>query len=120
MMLALTGQLPEILTFYLFITPLLLIYILAIDGYRKGAKANRYFIVGQSFLLISIFITISSWFGILNSNSFTVYSFNFGVVLEAIIFSYAFIDKYNITKKENEKARQEVIDQLEENRALQT
>jgi two-component system, sensor histidine kinase LadS len=42
------------------------------------------------------------------------------VVLEAIIFSYAFIDKYNITKLEKEKARQDVIDQLEENKVLQT
>jgi two-component system, sensor histidine kinase LadS len=118
--LAVVGVLPEILTYYLFMLPLLIIYAIAIDDYRKGAKANRYFIVGQSFLLLSIFITISGWFGVLESNLFTVYSFNAGVVLEAIIFSYAFIDKYNITKLEKEKARQDVIDQLEENKVLQT
>jgi two-component system, sensor histidine kinase LadS len=118
--LAVFGMLPEVLTYYLFMAPLVIIYTIAIDDYRKGTKANRYFIVGQSFLLLSIFITISGWFGVLESNLFTVYSFNAGVVLEAIIFSYAFIDKYNITKMEKEKARQDVIDQLETNKVLQT
>jgi hypothetical protein len=120
MTLAVMGILPEILIYYLFMAPLLIIYAIAIDDFRKGAKGNRYFIVGQSFLLLSIFITISGWFGVMDSNLFTVYSFNAGVVLEAIIFSYAFIDKYNITKLEKEKAKQNVIDQLEENKILQT
>jgi hypothetical protein len=120
MALAVMGILPEILIYYLFMTPLLIIYAIAIDDFRKGAKGNRYFIVGQSFLLLSIFITISGWFGVIDSNAFTVYSFNIGVVLEAIIFSYAFIDKYTITKVEKEKAQQDAINQLEQNKNLQT
>jgi hypothetical protein len=120
MVMGLTGILPDMVTYYFFMLPLLLIYGLAIDGYRRGARANRYFIVGQSFLLISIFITISCWFGVIESTTFTVYSFNYAVVLEAIIFSFAFIDKYNIIKKEKEKAKQDIIDQLEANKILQT
>ena len=115
-----SGFLPEIFVSYFYMFPLILVYSTAIIGYLQGATANRYFIIGQTFLLLSILITRSSWFGFIESNLFTVYSFNYGVLLEVVLFSYAFIDKYNLVKKEREVAQEGIILQLEENKKLQT
>ncbi|HYG37304.1 MAG TPA: 7TM diverse intracellular signaling domain-containing protein [Cytophagales bacterium] len=120
LILEVTQIVPSILINYFFLVPLSLVYGIAIHGYYKGATSNRFFIIGQTFLLASIFVTRSTWYGILPSNIFTVYSFNYGVLLESIIFSYAFIDKYNLIKKEKDAAQHDIINQLEENKALQT
>ncbi len=111
---------PGMITTCIYLLPFVLLYGVAIDTYRKGAKANLYFIIGHTFLLISIFITRSSWSGFFDSTIFTVYSFNYAVIIEAILFSYAFIYKYKLIKKDKEQAQQEIINQLNENKVLQT
>jgi hypothetical protein len=111
---------PETVIIFFYLLPFLLIYAFAIHAFLKGTMANRYFILGQTFLLASMIITRLSWYGFIDSNIFTVYSFNFGVVAEGVVFSYAFVDKYNHYKKEKEKAQILIINQLEENQILQT
>ncbi|HEY8401810.1 MAG TPA: 7TM diverse intracellular signaling domain-containing protein [Cytophagaceae bacterium] len=113
-------RLPELISTFYYLVPFAHIYFLAIKGFRKGNKAYRYFIVGQSFLLVSLFVTRCSWYGLLPPNILIVYSFNLSILIEGIVFTYAFVDKYNITKREEELAKQELIQQLEENKALQT
>jgi ssDNA-binding Zn-finger/Zn-ribbon topoisomerase 1 len=61
-----------------------------------------------------------SWYGIIEANIISVYSFNISVVLEGLMFSYAFVDRFNLLKKQNEEAQLNVINQLEENKSLQT
>lgn len=105
---------------YFYVLPIILIYGVAIYKYQSGSKSTRFFILGQTLLLISMIVARLRWFGYIESTIFTVYAFNFSVVLEGLVFSYAFVDKFNIIKSEKEKAQSESISQLEENTILQT
>lgn len=115
-----SDTLPDILNSFLFLVPFVLIYAIAIRLFKEGYKASRYFIAGQTLLLIAILLNRLSWYGFIDSGILTVYSFNFSVMLEGFIFSYAFADKFNLLKKEKEKAQENLIHQLKENEELQT
>ena len=105
---------------YLYIIPFLIVYGVSIYNFKSGSKSTRFFIIGQTFLLLSMIVARLRWNGLIDSTILTVYAFNFSVVLEGLIFSYAFVDKFNIIKNEKELAQLESIKQLEENTILQT
>lgn len=110
----------DLLFTFCYFIPFLLIYIISFKAYLNGDKSIRYFIAGQTLLLISMIIFRLSWYGIIEANIISVYSFNISVVLEGLMFSYAFVDRFNLLKKQNEEAQLNVINQLEENKSLQT
>lgn len=108
------------ISLYFYFVPFILVYIASVKAYLKGVKSVRFFIIGQSLLLFSMLVLRLSWTGILEANVFTVYIFNVSVVLEALIFSYAFVDRFNLLKKQHDLAQINIIKQLEENELLQT
>jgi len=57
-------------------------------------------------------------YDILPSSLYTIYIFNFGFVVEVLMFSYALGDKIRIIKNEKEKNQQRMIEVLEEKEAL--
>lgn len=103
----------------LYIIPFVTVYIVACITFVKGYKAARFYILGFSFILLSIVIIQLRAEHIIDGNFFTVYSLNIGLVVEVVIFSYALSDRIKIIKKEEENARLTIIDSLRVHQDLQ-
>jgi hypothetical protein len=111
---------PDFIHFKIvYIIPFLESYGIAIYTFSKGYKPARFFIVGYTFVLISIIIIQLRAMQMIPGNLFTVYSLNYGLVFEIVILSFALADRIRIIKKANEEAQKEIIERLEENKALQ-
>jgi hypothetical protein len=103
----------------LYVLPYLSIYCIAIYLFVKGQKTVRFFIIGYSFILLSFYIIQLRSTGTIEGNIFTVYSLNYGLVLEIIVFSLGISDKIKSIIQERELAQKEIIRKLEENNQLQ-
>ncbi|MBX9851770.1 MAG: transposase, partial [Cytophagaceae bacterium] len=102
-----------------YILPFLVVYIAALYVYKNGFKPARFFILGYTFVFIGLVILQLRNYGIMPHNIFTVYSFNYGIVLEVVVLSFALGDRIKIMKAEKENAQRILIHQLEENQLLQ-
>ncbi|HVD97879.1 MAG TPA: 7TM diverse intracellular signaling domain-containing protein [Cytophagaceae bacterium] len=113
--LAFTGKALPIL----YTIPFLITYGIAWLCYVKGYEASRFFILGYTFILISIMIIQLRAEHMIEGNFFTVYSLNIGLMLEVVIFSFALSDRIRLIKKEKALAQQAIIESLKVNRELQ-
>ncbi|HVD99998.1 MAG TPA: 7TM diverse intracellular signaling domain-containing protein [Cytophagaceae bacterium] len=103
----------------LFILPFAIIYYLALKlFFQKKYKPARFFIIGYSIILGGFLVFVLRTYGIVPSNLYTIYIFNFGFVFEVLMFSYALGDKIRIIKNEKEKNQQAIIGILEEKEIL--
>ncbi|MFN3403107.1 MAG: 7TM diverse intracellular signaling domain-containing protein [Cytophagaceae bacterium] len=109
----------------LYLIPFVMVYIAAVKSFFSGYKPARFFIVGYTFIFISIIIIKLRSNGSIEGNLFTVYSLNYGLVLEIIVLSFALADRIRYFKKEKEdalleknKAQELIIDQLKINEEL--
>lgn len=91
--------------FYLF--PFIAIYLVSIQSLLKGDKAAKFFVVGYSFVLLSIFILKLRANGTIEGNLFTVYSLNYGLVIEVLVLSFALSERFRYAKMSREKALRE-------------
>jgi ribosomal protein L37E len=115
------GQKTAQVTYlYFYWVPFVVVYTMVVHTYLKGYKAARLLVVGFTLVLLSILMSRLRWYGFIDANIFTVYSFNFAVVMEAFVFSYAMAERYRFLKQEKETAQQTLIAQLEANKQLQT
>ena len=103
----------------LYTVPFLATYVIACICYRRGFQASRFFILGYTFILLSIVLIQMRAEHIIQGNFFTVYSLNIGLLLEVVIFSFALSDRIRIIKKEQALAQQAIIETLRENKDLQ-
>lgn len=106
-------SLPE-----LYIVPFVLIYGISIYIYIKGYKAARFFILGYTVVFISLIILQLRLNKILEPNIFSVYVFNYGILAEAMILSFALGDRLKMIRKEKAEADQQIILHLKENNDL--
>ena len=98
-----------------YLIPFAFIYGVAIYIVAKGYNPARYFLVGYSFILLSIFIFYLRIKGIeVGGHFFAVYSFNYGFIMEVVILSYALSERLKEEKKEKENAQRHIIEQLQE------
>ncbi len=118
---------------WIFFGILFLVYISSFLIARKGHYFAYYFLLGFSIIVVSILINNFRTMDILPSNILTVYIFNFGIVLEVIIFSIAIGDKVGLMQKEkkkhqdrllvefnkNDNLQKQLIDELQEKKELQ-
>jgi len=99
--------------------PMVFMYIAVILALSKGFKPAWYFAIGITFLLWGFVIsnlTVNSIFGFsLPNNILTVYSFNFGTVIQLMFLSFALADRIRVMKEETDNAQRRVINQLREN-----
>jgi hypothetical protein len=103
----------------LFILPFAIIYYMALKlFFDKKYKPARFFIIGFSIILLGFLVFVLRIYKIIPSNLYTLYIFNFGFVLEVMIFSYALGDKIRIIKDEKEKNQLQIIQVLEEKELL--
>lgn len=103
----------------IYLIPLVSIFGASIYTYLQGDKYNRFFILGNSIVLLSILMTIVADNTALNLGIVGVYGFDFAICAEIIILSLALADKILFLKKENDQSRESLISQLEQNQALQ-
>jgi two-component system, sensor histidine kinase LadS len=104
---------------FLITLPFTLTCYAAIKIYKDGFRPARFFVLGNSIILLSIFVYFFRMRGWLDSNTFTVYLFNFGFIFEAVILSISLSDKFKITKDQKDSAQKEIIHQLQINDSLQ-
>ena len=109
----------------LFILPFFLIYYASFKSLFNGFKPARYFILGNSIILLGILIAILRDHGFLEwllqydaYSIIAVYSTNIAMILEIIILSFAMADRLRFFKNEKDKAQQQLIEQLNENHKL--
>ena len=103
-----------------YIIPFACVLAVAVHTYFKGNTYNRFFILGNSIVFVSIFISILMEHQFIEGTIFSVYSFDFAICLEIIILSLALADRIAFLKIENDAAREDLILQLEQNQQLQT
>jgi hypothetical protein len=100
--------LPPKYTYHIFyLLPFVLVYYSAIKIYLNGYKPARFFIAGFGFILVSIVIIKLRSNGSIEGNLFTVYSLNYGLVLEVLVLSLALADRVKYDKQSKEKALRE-------------
>ncbi|MFM7023563.1 MAG: 7TM diverse intracellular signaling domain-containing protein [Flavobacteriales bacterium] len=107
------------LHFEFYLLPFLFIYIASILCIRKGLHQARYFIIGYSFMIVTIIFLAFRMSGLIHSdNILFVYSFNIGFVFEIVILSLALGDRIKLIRAKQQAAQQRVIEQLKENELL--
>lgn len=84
----------------------------------KGHRNAKFFMLSWSFLLISIVIFMMVINGLLPYNLLTRYSVYLGISIEALLFSMALADRFNILKKEKEEALVENVRLIQNNNII--
>ncbi|WP_018343791.1 7TM diverse intracellular signaling domain-containing protein [Cytophaga aurantiaca] len=104
---------------YIFFSVFILVYVTSFIIAKKGNHFAYYFFAGFSMVMLSVLINLLRSFNIIPSTILTVYSFNYGIILEVIIFSVALADKIRIIQEERAQHKEALIVQLSENDVLQ-
>ncbi len=104
---------------WLYFSVFSVIYISSWFIARKGNRFAYYFFAGFSVIVLSVLIYIFRILELLPSNIITVYVFNYGIVLEVVIFSVALAERIRLVEKEKERNKLELIGELDKNNRLQ-
>jgi len=103
---------------FVYLLPFILIYIASFKIYINGEKSARFFILAYTMIIISFIIFSLRILDLVPVNLFTVYSFNFGFLIEVVILSIALGDRIRIERQQREVLQQQAITQLVENETL--
>jgi hypothetical protein len=121
----LEGEYVYNISLVIFMAIFLFIYYISFKIYNRGYKPARFFIIGNSLIILGIILrttkfltafelpTESALFSIL-----IVYSLNIGRIFEIIIFSSAQGDRIRYLKEKEKEAQEMVIEQLQINESL--
>jgi hypothetical protein len=99
--------------------PFLLFFIIAIHFYRKGQVYLRFYIIGNSAILLALLINVGRLYGWVNSSILTVYSYNIAFVIEMLTMSIALADKFKYLKNRENNLNLQLIKQQNINSELQ-
>jgi hypothetical protein len=102
----------------LMLIPFCLVFLSAVKIYRNGYIPARYFMLGCSFIILSLFVFTLRIFNLVPINAFTIYSFNIGFLLEVVVLSYALGERLRLEKAEKELRQKDAMSQLVENQKL--
>ena len=95
-------------------------YIVSISSLWKKFPSSLYFILAQTSFLVSAVLMILTLLGVVPFNDYSLAIVPAGSALENTLFSFALANRINILRKENISKQNEIIRQLQENKALQT
>lgn len=112
-----TREIFQLADFY--IIPFVLIYGASLYVYFKGYKAARFFILAYTIIFFSMIVLQLRLHRIIGADILTVYVFNFGILFETVILSFALGDRLRIIRKGKEEADKNLVSQLQENSFLQ-
>jgi len=110
----------------LFLLPFVTIFWLSISAYRQKYYPVRFFILGNTFILLGYLFRFLKDRGILDSLLFEkntllilfIYSRNIALVLDIIVLSLALADRLRYIKNKEMKIKEDYIFQLEINETL--
>lgn len=105
-------------TMYIDCIPLLVAYLMGIYVLKKGNKPAKYFVFAYSLLFGGFFVSLIEQYGLIDSSIYTVYSLNFGIVLEIIFLSISLADKMRTEIQLKEAAQERVVVELREKEIL--
>ncbi|MDW7694128.1 7TM diverse intracellular signaling domain-containing protein [Flammeovirgaceae bacterium SG7u.111] len=80
----------------------------------KGQKNARFYVSGWVFFVVSLFVFALAINGVVPLNIFTRNALYIGASAEALLFSLALGDRYNILKKDNERVQAQNLALVEE------
>lgn len=86
----------------------LLILPVAINAIRKGYQPAILFLIAFFLLVVSVFAFVLKNFGVLPSNYFTDYGFQFGSTAEVILFSLGIVIRFRNFREDAIKRLQEI------------
>lgn len=98
--------------------PFLFLFITSVLRYREGYKASRYMIPGTALIFISMVILQLRYAGLIKADIFSVYNFNFAVLVETILFSLALSDRVKWLRKVQVQTQQVLIEELKRKEEL--
>jgi two-component system, sensor histidine kinase LadS len=104
---------------FFYVLPFLVICAASLNSLLKGYRAARLFVVGATFILLSIILIQLRALGLMEGNILTVYLLNYSLVIESVILSIALSDRIKLIQRDKEKAQLEVIRELRKNERLQ-
>ena len=99
--------------------PFLCIFVSAIILFLNGNKSARFFILGSGLIVTSVILIQLRALAIIMGSIFTVYIFNYSLIIESIILSIALSDKIKIIRTEKEFAQKTILNELREKEILQ-
>lgn len=103
----------------IFVGAMLSVYLASIYLFRQGNVFAKYFFIGYSIVLSSMLINLFRHVGWIGSTLFTVYSYNFSILVEVILFSWALAERIRSIQEERKKNQEELILQFHKNDELQ-
>ncbi len=97
-----------------------LAYTTGIVSLKEGNKSAKFFVLAYTLLLTGFLITTLKEYRLIDNNIFTVYAFNFGVILEIAFLSMAMADRLRNEIEAKDLAKAGQIQQLQENEKLKS
>jgi diguanylate cyclase (GGDEF)-like protein len=74
--------------------------------FRQGQQSARYFLLGWSLLLLGTAILGARSFGIMPTNSLTLYAMQFGSAIEIVLFLFALAERIIELRRDKDKAEE--------------
>ena len=96
------------------------VFTIGIRSYRKNVPSAGYFALAYGVFIVSVIIFLIGELGGLWTGEYTPFIVQAGSTGEVILFSLALGNRINLLRKDNEQKQKQLIEQLQENQALQT
>lgn len=113
---------PGGVIYFLFLAHFLFVYLVSIQVYKDGFKPARFFIIGNTFIILGFMLRFTKDLGIIdisgNISIVAIYSRDGAIILEICILFIALGDRFRFLKAQKEEAQAKIITQLEENETL--
>jgi signal transduction histidine kinase len=100
------------------ILAMLFIYGVGIYALFRGYTPARFFILAFTMLFIGFAVTSLASIGVLKGMDYLQYALNVGVTCEMILLSFSLADRIKLLLEDRSKAREQVINQLQEKEQL--
>ena len=97
---------------------LIFIWFSSVYFYKREYEPARFFVLAYTALFIGFSLNILMVLGFTNTTLVTVYGFNFGIIAQLFLFSFALADRVRIVNNQTRNAQLNLINQLQENEAL--
>jgi len=85
---------------------ILIAYVAGILSWKKGFKPAVYYVIGFTFLFIGFSITSLHSMGLISNSIFSVYSYDYGVVGQMFLFTFALAERVKEINKQKELAEE--------------
>lgn len=99
---------------------LVMIFAIVLMVYVKGYKAARFLMLAWFFFIFGMVLLLLKLLGYLPHVFVTEYSVQLGIIINAMLLSFALTDRVNILRKEKESAQQKVLNHLKESEQVKS